>query len=98
MSMQNYSVYKIGTSRKVFEVYMNYYINSNKQPENKGGNYEVHKQNCQYYLNYTNGNNFILLGWFNTSIEAIRYAKSRFPSYASSIDGCAYCCPKNNNG
>ncbi len=76
---------------------MKYYLNRNKQPIEKGGNYEVHKETCQYYYKYTNGNNFIYLGEFNKPSEAIAYAKKTYPDYAKDIDGCAYCCPKNSN-
>ena len=75
---------------------MKYYINKNKQPIEKGGNYEVHKETCQYYYKYISGDNFIYLGDFNSPSEAIRYAKNKYSNDAKDIDGCAYCCPRNN--
>lgn len=75
---------------------MKYYINSNKQPEYQGGNYEVHKETCPYYYNYKDNGNFIFLGNFNSSQEAIYYAKTKFPAYANKIDGCYHCCRENH--
>ncbi|MDE6141508.1 MAG: hypothetical protein K2G03_02790 [Bacilli bacterium] len=67
----------------------NYYLNLNVQ---SNGDYEVHKETCHYYYLYKDGNNFVLLGAFYNEIEAVKYAKRKYPNYK--IDGCAYCCKK----
>ena len=72
---------------------MNYYINTNKQPSSQGGNYEVHKETCYYYVHYKQGNNFKYLGVFDSPIEAVKYAKKVYSTDSRYIDGCAYCCP-----
>lgn len=71
-----------------------YYLNSNKQPITSGDNYEVNRCDCHYlHQNLKNGNG-IYLENFSSSKEAVNYAKNLYQSYASSIDGCYYCCKK----
>ena len=72
---------------------LTYYLNKNKQSTQSGSNYEIHKEICPYYYNYTDGNNFIRLGVYNNDFDALAAAKNRFPSNAHEIDGCAHCCP-----
>lgn len=76
---------------------MRYYINTKKQPIASGGNYEIHKENCPYYFNYRNGNNFIYLGEFSSEIDALNYAKRVYSDNSEEIDGCAHCCPLIHN-
>lgn len=77
---------------------MRYYMNTNRQPSNDGGNYEVHQETCRYYWQFKQGNNFVLLGVFASPADAIRYAKLVYPEKAAYIDGCYYCCKSANRG
>lgn len=72
---------------------MRYYLNLNAQPN---GEHEIHKENCYFYYMYTKGYNFELLGMFNDELEALTYAKLKYPTFK--IDSCAYCCPSTNRG
>lgn len=72
---------------------MKYYLNRNKQSVSSGGNYEIHKETCPYYYNYTDGNNFIYLGIFYSERSAYDAACRMFPNNTHEIDGCAHCCP-----
>lgn len=74
-----------------------YYINSNKQTSTSGGNYEVHKCDCIYFKANKHNNNYVYLGYFSSSIEAVKYAKRVYHSYAQSIDGCYYCCKDSHS-
>lgn len=76
---------------------MNYYLNSNKQSNTNGGNYEIHKENCPYYYNNKSGKNFIYLGFFYSDIAALNAAKERFSKNAHEIDGCFRCCSSIHN-
>lgn len=75
----------------------NYYLNSNKQPSTTGGNYEVHRYNCPYLTLIKGKDNYIYLGYFSSSKEAVKYAKNKHSSYANSIDGCWYCCNNSHH-
>lgn len=66
---------------------VNYYLNLNAQ---SNGDHEVHKESCYYYYMYKSGYNFELLGAFSNELEAVRYARIKYPIFK--IDGCAYCC------
>lgn len=67
-----------------------YYLNRNQQPS---GDYEVHMQECSHGAHPQNQ---IGLGWFASAIPAVQEAKRRFPGYADTINGCAYCSPEAN--
>lgn len=69
----------------------NYYLNNNKQSIYAGGNYEVHKQECDYC--YPSADNFEKLGIFSNEMEAVYFAKITHQDKAQKIDGCKYCCP-----
>lgn len=71
---------------------LKYYLNSNMQQSYNGGNYEIHKETCQYYYKYISGSNFIYLGIFYNDFDALNAAKRQYPNVANKIDGCAYCC------
>ena len=77
---------------------LKYYLNRNPQPSYNGGNYEIHKENCQYYYKYISGGNFIYLGIFYSDVDALNYAKRQYQNIANKIDGCAYCCRSIHRG
>lgn len=65
-----------------------YYLNLNAQ---MNGDHEIHKETCHYCNSFMQGDNFELLGLFSNEIDALSYAKNKYPYMK--IDGCAYCCP-----
>lgn len=77
---------------------LKYYLNSNPQPNHAGGNYEIHKETCQYYYKHVYGDNFKYLGIFYSDIDVLLSAKRQYPSIANRIDGCAYCCHSIHKG
>jgi len=77
---------------------LKYYLNSNPQPSYNGGNYEIHKETCQYYYKYISGGNFIYLGTFYNDVDALNAAKRQYPNAANRIDGCVYCCHSIHKG
>jgi hypothetical protein len=69
---------------------MKYIINKKKQGSKNGNNYEVHvSNNCEHLPLIDNR---VSLGDFNNCDDALSYAKKRYPSKSSEIDGCYYCC------
>jgi len=60
----------------------NYYVNKNSQ---SNGDHEVHKSGCKHMPEEQNK---ILLGDFYTCFDAVRVAKTIYPT----TDGCFYCC------
>lgn len=77
---------------------MKYYLNSNLQPSDVGGNFEIHKETCQYHYKNIYGGNFIYLGIYYNDIDALNVAKRQYPNAANKIDGCAYCCRSIHRG
>lgn len=67
-----------------------YYLNTEKQSEENGGNYELHKETCSWCHPYNS--NFQYVGVFNNDITALNTAKIKNPDKANEIDGCAHCC------
>jgi hypothetical protein len=67
-----------------------YYLNTNQQPS---GDYEVHVQDCIHGALPANQHQ---LGNFYNSRDAVAKAKRVFPTYARTINGCAYCCPDSD--
>ena len=77
---------------------LKYYLNSNPQPSHVGGNFEIHKETCQYYYKNIYGGNFKYIGIYYNDIDALNAAKRQYPNDASKIDGCAYCCRSIHRG
>jgi len=77
---------------------LKYYLNSTSQPIYNGGNYEIHKETCQYYYKYASGVNFIYLGIFYNDVDALNVAKRQYPNATNRIDGCAYYCHSIHKG
>lgn len=71
---------------------MKYYLNISKQPDTNGGDYELHKSNCEFYK-CSNKDNFIYAGYFVNEHLALALTKIRYFKYAKHIDGCRHCCP-----
>ncbi len=78
--------------RKVGKTMTKYCLNLNTQ---SNGDHEIHKESCQYYYMFKNGNNFEYLGDLSSEYDALRRAKVYHPLWQ--IDGCAYCCPSIHN-
>ena len=67
-----------------------YILNKNKQDSESGENYEVHNvETCEHLPKIENR---ILLGDFSNCGDAMKKARSMYPSQSNDIDGCYYCC------
>ena len=77
---------------------MIYALNTKQQELYLGGNFELHKSSCSYYINSNNKFSFYEIGPFSNDYEALAYAKKLFPDKAQKIDGCKYCCPEIHKG
>lgn len=67
---------------------MNYHLNLTQQPQEDGGNYEIHTDKCEYAAREKR----VDLGTHESCQIAKEEAKIRFPSLADDIDGCVHCC------
>lgn len=76
---------------------MRYFINLKKQPETAGGNYEIHKETCIYYILYKSHKNFVSLGIRDDEFDALNFAKIAHNEIMEDIDGCKHCCPLIHN-
>lgn len=65
----------------------NYWLHS--LPQAKSGDYEVHKESCNWL---PNPENRIDLGEHYSCDTAVSLAKQKYPDYSDKIDGCIHCC------
>jgi hypothetical protein len=73
-----------------------YVLNKNQQDSLSGEHYELHNENiCEYLPNQSNR---LSVGLYDNCTEAKLAAKNKYPTYASRIDGCYWCCKNCHTG